>query len=334
VFHDSKELVQLEAQATEQLAAVAADRDELTRAAELLRQALVLKQQLLRDKRRPALFFVGLLNPHEKLKMDEGYEPASFFSYSETQLQLACVLTALDRPYEAEQLLGECLSTAYMLCNGSNTNVLRNLLLYGSVLDAAGDLLSRDRPQEANSMRRSADYVWRAVVAYFPQAVNDARLPRAMRDRLIWHRENGAAELSQSEISVYRSLGTSKSPVPETTFDIHAAALSQYHVGRWQEAIRHFEESAKLRQTRHFYDWLHIAMAQSHLKNRDAAQKWFDKAKEAIAEMTNPPAEVLELYTQAVEAMRNDLATATQIDTVITTHTSNRSDHDDPTGHH
>jgi hypothetical protein len=210
-LHDSRELAELEAQAIEQLAAVATDRGELPVAAELFRQALSLRQENLLTRQRPVAFFAGLSERNKEL-------PPSY-SYAETQLRLAHIVKSQGRIYEAEQLLGECMITGYVLCNNDQAIALRYLLLYGSTYDAAADLLAGERPQEGELMRRSADYVWQALVSNYPQAVDRADLPVAVRDRLKWHRENSALDQPERALSLCQKFQQGqRSPVPITPF--------------------------------------------------------------------------------------------------------------------
>jgi hypothetical protein len=307
-FHDSRELAQLKAQATEQLANVAIDRGELPRAAGLLRETLVLKQQLLRAKRRPALFFSGFFSDDPKLKLWGNYEPGLFCSHGETQLQLALVLRSLGRPYEAEQLLGEAM-VAGTIVAAENANGLRYLLHFGTVYDAAADLLSQDRPQEADTLRLSADYIWRATAAYFPNAVNRPDLPPAVRERLGAHSHSPAGQLRHPSLGLYRNLEDmrSKNELPKTSFDRHAYALAYYHAENWTKAITLFEESATLREAGHAFDWLYLAMANYRLGNSDKAQKWFDKANDAVQSTMKPHAELVELRDQAQQLIRKQI---------------------------
>jgi serine/threonine protein kinase len=301
-FHDSRELALLEAQASEQLADVAFDRGELLRAAELLRETLALKQQLLRAKRRPAVFLAALFTEHQRVKMHEGEETVPFCSFAQTQLQLALVLRSLGRPYEAEQLLGEAMITVGMMGDLENTNARQIMLLYGKVYEAAADLLSSERPHEADAMRQSADCVWRAVAAYFPKVVELPDLPPSIRQRLKSHVRSAAAKPAYDAIRRYRSLQDSRSdkrPLPKTSFDRHAYALAWYHAENWNEAIKAFEESAALREADPAYDWLYLAMANHRHGNQAEAQKWFDKANDAIHSAEKPHAELIELRDQA-----------------------------------
>jgi tetratricopeptide (TPR) repeat protein len=304
-FHDSREVAQLEATATQQLAEVAIDRRELPRAAQLLRETLTLKEQLLRAKRRPAVFFTAFFSDDRKLKLDGDYEPGPFCSHGETQLRLAQVLKSLGRPYEVEQLLGEAMVAGTIVAT-ENANGLRFMLHFGSVYDAAADLLSQDRPQEADTLRLSADYIWRATAAYFPNAMNQPELPPAVRERLKAHSDSPAGQLRHPSLGLYRNLDDmrSKKELPKTSFDRHAYGLAYYHAENWTKAISLFEESARLREAGHAYDWLFLAMANHQLGDHNKAQEWFDKANGSIQSTNNANAELIELREQAQRLLR------------------------------
>jgi tetratricopeptide (TPR) repeat protein len=199
--------------------------------------------------------------------------------------------------------------TGYVLCNNDQAITLRYLLLYGSTYDAAADLLAGERPQEAELMRRSADYVWRALISNYSQAVDRADLPVAVRDRLKWHRENSALDQPERALSFCQKLQQGeRSPVPITPFVYHAFALSNYHARDWKSAIDSLQKTSQLRQTGHAYDWFHIAMAYHHLDNADEAQAWFDKASNTVQSNESPHAELFELRDQAQRLLNTRLS--------------------------
>jgi tetratricopeptide (TPR) repeat protein len=147
-----------------------------------------------------------------------------------------------------------------------------------------------------------ADYGWRAAVAYFPNAVNQPDLTPAVRERLRSQDHNRPPKLQAD-----------KRPVRKTSFDRHAYALAWYHAENWKEAIKLFEESAKLRQSGHAYDWLFMAMAHYRLGNHPEAQEWLGKSKLSLKSINNPPAELIKLRDQTERLMRRDGENATQV---------------------
>jgi tetratricopeptide (TPR) repeat protein len=99
----------------------------------------------------------------------------------------------------------------------------------------------------------------------------------------------------------------SKKELPKTSFDRHAYGLAYYHAENWAKAVSLFEESARLREAGHAYDWFYLAMANHRLGNHDKAQEWFDRANDAIQSAKKPQAELIELRDQAHRLLRSRL---------------------------
>ncbi|MEX2142289.1 MAG: serine/threonine-protein kinase [Pirellulales bacterium] len=294
LFHDARELVQLEAEAHEQLASVTIDLGRPEVAAGHLREALLLKQQNLRGKQRPFLFELEIFS--QKRNMDEGREPVSFCSYAETQLRLAQVLLSLDRPYEAERLLGESVCTGYFLCSMEPGPDLRYMLHYGNAWSAVADFVTADRPQEAEHLQNAADTVWRAVVAYFPQAIDHADLPREVRNRLDWHRRHGAARIPAAELE--QSYRRPPALAWKTAFMERALFFPFNHSEptAWETA-----DGARMRATGRVDDWFYIAMAHERLGKHEEAQQWLQHAIESLGD--KPHIELVELRAEAEELL-------------------------------
>jgi serine/threonine protein kinase len=294
-FHDARELVQIEAEALEQLASVHLDLGRPEVAVENLRAALLAKEQNLRGKQPPFRFELEVFT--QKRNMDEHREPVAFCSYAETQLRLAQVLLSLDRPYEAEQLLGESVCTGYFLCAGEPGPNVRYLLHYGRAWSAAADFVATDRPQEAAKLRDAADMVWRAVAAYFPQASGRADLPPDVRSRLIWHHRQGVARLPVDQLQLY-----TKPPAPawKSGFIEHALFFPFNHSepAAWDTA-----DGAAIRAGGRVDDSFYIAMAHHRLGNSDEAQKWLDHAIQSMGDQ--PHIELVELRAVAEEFLSN-----------------------------
>jgi tetratricopeptide (TPR) repeat protein len=295
LFHDARELVQLEAEAREVAAAVEVELGDLPAAAAHLRQALVLKEQNLAARRRPGLYSMTVFWGRDRGNYYENYEMAAFCGYAETQLRLAKVLAALDRPFEAEQLIGESVMTGSVLCGSQDAKVRRYMLLVGNAWASAAELLAGTRPDEAEKATRAADLAWRAVAAWFPGSADDAELPANARQRLAWHEKNGAGKLPERELQAYRNVNSN--PEYQMPFNERARGLGWYHGGHWADSVRWFERSAEMLETGQAYDSLYLAMAHHRSGKHEEAKTWFDRAATALGEQ--PRAELLELRAQA-----------------------------------
>ena len=67
----------------------------------------------------------------------------------------------------------------------------------------------------------------------------------------------------------------------QTPFVRHALGMFVYNAGLWEEANGFFEQSAKLRNSGHAFDWLRMAMALWHMKDAEAARHWYAMAASA-----------------------------------------------------
>jgi tetratricopeptide (TPR) repeat protein len=305
-FHDSRELVQLEAEANELLASIAVDLGQPETAAEHLRTSLDLKQQNLRAKLRPIVFDMQSFFD-QKHNFDENFEVVPFCTYSETQLKLADVLRSLDRPYEAERLLGEAMLMGHLYCGGEDGHHLRYMLLYATVWNAAAELVAGTRPEEAENLRKACNSVCQSIAACFPQAIGQADLPPSLRVRIMQYAGKRAPQPPAAQLALYKNMPST--PVWETPFVHHALALSWSHVDL-DAAIDSFEDSAKVRTSGHVYDWLQIAIGHAHLGNAEEARDWLDKSIAAMGE--NPHIELNELRAEAEvllgDALSNNIA--------------------------
>jgi tetratricopeptide (TPR) repeat protein len=223
-YSDARELVQLQAEAHDQLAAVLVDLRRPESAAEHLEQALALKQQNLKGRQRPMVFIVSATF-YERFNFAAGYEAVPFCSYAESQFRLAEVLASLKRRDEAERLLEECMMMAYMLCSSQGGHDLRYMILFGRAWTLAADLAAANHPEDVVHLQNAADVVWQAVAAYFPQAVAEADVPREIRSRIVWEAELAAAR-GAVQANLYKNLPTTL--VWRTAFVRRATDIQRY----------------------------------------------------------------------------------------------------------
>ncbi|MEX2140927.1 MAG: serine/threonine-protein kinase [Pirellulales bacterium] len=293
-LYDARELIQVEAEVHDQLASVKIALGQPEAAIVHLRETLRLKQQNLRAKQRPFLFWVESFLG--KRGAEEGNEAVPFCSFAETQLRLAILLQTVGRPYEAELHLGELVQTAFFLCAESGHD-LRYMLLYGKAWSAAADFVAAARPQEEDALRMAADTVWRAVAVYFPQAVEHPDLTPQARKTISAHIRDGAGQLPAEKVDLYKNM-----PTPAWKTELIQRTLLSSQPAGWDS-----EAGGKIRVGGRVDDCLHIAMAHHRLGNQEEARVWLDYATKMMGD--NPHIEVVELREEAQALLRSQSKT-------------------------
>ena len=240
----------------------------------------------------PVLFAVGAFQGTTNL--DEDNQPGGFCEYVETQLRLAEVLKAIDLPYEAERVLGECTRTTQLLCD-TRQGILRYQVARANSWAQTALLLSEDRPRESAAALKWATTIWTRTLSQFPNApLYRSGVHGHTRD-LAWFRQHFSEQPLDGGPANDRP-HDENSVVRETTFVQHALGISVFRSGMWKWSIDFFNRAAELRTHDAAYDWLHIAMAQHHLNNKAEARRTFEKAASTVEE---PGTELLSIFERA-----------------------------------
>jgi hypothetical protein len=87
--------------------------------------------------------------------------------------------------------------------------------------------------------------------------------------------------------------------VKDTPFEERAKCLSFFSAGDYANSAESFKNLAKKRGKLKAFDWLYVAMSNAHLGQYDEALLWYEKSVKDIEESKDPPAELLELRDSA-----------------------------------
>jgi serine/threonine protein kinase len=292
--HDSVRLRELELDLRELSAKLANLQGDLTAAAEEYRRTLDMRREGLLSGVAPAHLINESFYNHSKAA-DGLTEPGPFGNYVETQLQFAEVLHQVGRPYEAEDILGECrLVTSYMtvLC----PNSLRYHIAEANVWALAADLLADGRPAEAELIHRRARQIWAQSIEKFPRAKDYVSGVYGLQSD--WNRFEHM-RLRFAQLPAMEN-DTEKLKTRETVWFLHTEGRGEARVEEWEIAIRQFERSAALRTKEHVYDWLQLAIAHAKLGRQNEAREWLSKALTVIKETAAPHPELSELRDEAI----------------------------------
>jgi tetratricopeptide (TPR) repeat protein len=300
-FHDSRSLSKLEEGLEMQLAKIDLAEGRLEEAAEHFRGTLESQRRNFKAGMDPILFSVNTIMG--KASMDENFEPDPFCSYVETQLRLAAVLRELGRPYQTEQLLGECTRTSMVLCD-TRPDILRYRVARANGWARTGQLLAQRRPEESRQAWQYADAIWQDTLAQFPHAAQYRSGVHGRRTDREWFQEH-RPQLKPSRTERSLEYAQFKHPLRQTAFEQHAYGLSWYRAGAWKSAIDSFTKAAALRSSDHAFDWFYIAMAHQQLGEPEEARRWYDKAVEAIHKNDTTDEELLRLSRQADELLNH-----------------------------
>jgi hypothetical protein len=168
IQHDDARLRTLEIDVLELSAELAGIRGDLPAAAEQYRNALDTSLKGLCAGVAPSVFFTKAVFAGS-IKLDGMIEPGPFCSYLETHLRLADVLRRVDRPYEAEAILGECRNVTVPVV-AERTNALRYRIADVNSWVLAAELLAERRPADAETAFRRARQLWTNNIQQFPHA--------------------------------------------------------------------------------------------------------------------------------------------------------------------
>jgi serine/threonine-protein kinase len=115
-------------------------------------------------------------------------------------------------------------------------------------------------------------------------ALSSPRRPRDIEEALKHARR--ATELEPKHGSLYNTLGA-----------------AEFRAGNWEKAVATFRMSMERQKGGDAYDWFFLAMAQWHLRKKDEAQSWFEKA--VAWTLANAPGDIqlLDFWAEAAELL-------------------------------
>jgi serine/threonine protein kinase/tetratricopeptide (TPR) repeat protein len=269
-------------------------------AAEEYRRALDVRRKGLRSGLTPMHLLMEWLSK-QNVALDGLIEPGPFCAYVETHLRLARVVGRAGRPYEAEDILGECRTVTDVLV-AERPNALRYRIANANVWALTAELLIETRLAEAEIIYRRARQIWAEAVQQFPHA----------------HDFVSGVYGFQTDWDHFQAIGRHFSDLPgretdveklnthQTVWFLHTNGRSWARVEEWEGAIRDFEKSVAQRNNEHAYDWLQLAIAHAKFGQLDKAQEWLEKAEESIDEMPEPHGELIELRGEARAVVKQD----------------------------
>ena len=216
-------------------AEIAALQGDVTTAAEEYRRVLDMRRKGLRSGLAPEHFLMEWLSK-TRVSMDGQIEPGPFCAYVETHLRLARVLRRAGRPYEAEDILGECRTVTTVLV-AERPNALRYRIADANVWALAAEHLIETRPAEAKIIYRRARQIWAEAVQQFPHA----------------HDFVSGVHGFQTDWDHFQAIGRHFTDLPgretdeeklnthQTVWFLHTNGRSWARVEEWEGAIRDYE---------------------------------------------------------------------------------------------
>jgi serine/threonine protein kinase/tetratricopeptide (TPR) repeat protein len=270
-FSDAKQLLELTADLREVVGEIRLAQGKSAEAVQAFRDALELRKLRL-GGRTPTQLTMAAFFGHPW----QYGEPRAIDDFCGTQLRLARALPLIDRPYEAECMLGEALQEAQIVSD-SFLEVLEFWVLRANAAAAVGQHLADRGSNEAAHFLKYTAALWNEMRLQFPQAqLYQSGAHGVMRD---WDWFRSTYPDYANAPGTRESLQLDK---VETAFDNHARARTWFEYRSWDGAINGFAKSAELREQGHAYDWLHLAMAYHHMGEAEKAKTQFDRA---VAEM-------------------------------------------------
>jgi serine/threonine protein kinase len=297
VFSDSRQLIEIEGGLDGDLAALHQAEGRLVDAERHFRQSLDLQRRALKSGLDPAQFLVRAAQG--KANFDDGFQEVEFCDYAETQLRLALVLSDMDRPYETEKVLGECLLTTAIIADTDPNNV-RYRVARANAWAQIGQLLASKRSDESCKFWQYAAVIWQSTLAKFPGSGQYRSGVHGDIYDAMWFQDRYPPDISTDNSLEYIQF---KEPCSDSPFSKHAAGLNWYRSGNYKVAIEYFTKAAEARKCDHAFDWFYLAMSHQQLGETAEAGLWYDKAMEAIEQANNTDPELLHLANDAKEML-------------------------------
>jgi tetratricopeptide (TPR) repeat protein len=296
-FSDAKQLLELAAELREIVGEIRLAQSKPAEAVKALRDALALRKQRLGGRTPTQLTMDAFLGQPWQYG-----EPRAVADYCSAQLRLAAALPSVDRPYEAECMLGEAWQEAEIVSD-SYREVLEFWVLRANAAAAVGQHLADRGSAEAAHYLQLAAALWNEMRLQFPQAqLFQSGAHGVLRD---WDWFRSTYPDYANAPGTRESLKLEK---VETAFDSHARARLWFEYRSWDSAINGFAKSAEHRKEGHAYDWLHMSMAYHHMGEAEKAKTEYDQAIVEINARDTPDAE-LEALRRSAERLLTETET-------------------------
>ncbi len=266
-----------------------------------LEEAIELRRLLSKSRMDPSQSMMP-----QPLFLDDGHwDPNAFYGYNRASLQLARVVLAEGRTFQAEDLLGQCMLSNFVL-SLDRPSVVKHQVAEANTWALIYQLLLSQNSKDAKPARDYAILIWRETIEHNPHARTFRSGLQPGIDDYLWFRSTldaeGIVRLDSNEpLRKEHDLRA----YPDIALASRATARSWFDAKRYKAALRFFEASAKAREYGCEYDWLYLAMSHAQLGNRELADQWFEQANKATNVTEHPSVELVALLDETKQTLAN-----------------------------
>lgn len=299
-YIDARSLIHVEADLIVILGDVEVSESKFVAGTEHYRKALDLRRQAFVAKVRPEVIAI---NDRDDLVVDGHFEPGPFHSYVEIQLKLADALRRMERPFQAELVLGECEVVAATIA-AYRPESLRYRVTYANTLADVTLLLADKRPKEATAARLLAAKTWAHMLRDFPNAMAYRSGARGSEQDHAWFQQHFPNAIADTD---NKDLDSAEGAFWETHFVLHAAASSMLRDGDLKAAEVFLERESERSDLSVAYDRLLLAQGFAERGLIDDAKLLLQRSINASTSVGST-AEYQEFRRQAEQAIASSNA--------------------------